>query len=98
MRRVFFLGPPGCARLENAGALAEYFQWKFISTGDLLRAEAEKKTPQGDRIQKCLQTFHYVDDDIVIEIVNREIQEAEKQNASWILEGFPRTHVQGLAL
>jgi len=25
VRRVFFLGPPGCARLENAGALAEYF-------------------------------------------------------------------------
>lgn len=73
MRRVFFLGPPGCARLENAGALAEYFQWKFISTGDALRSEVEKKTKEGERIERCLKSFQYVDDEIVIDIINKEI-------------------------
>jgi adenylate kinase len=92
------MGPPGCSRLENAGALAEYFQWKFISTGDALRKEAENKTPQGERIAACLTSFSYIDDDIVIEVVKKEIEEAEKANTSWIIEGFPRTRVQALAL
>ena len=87
------MGPPGCNRLENAGALAEYFQWKFISTGDALRSEVEKKTPEGQRIEKCLKSFQYVDDEIVISIINKEIDEAEKAGVSWIVEGFPRTKV-----
>ena len=57
VRRVFFLGPPGCSRLENSGALAEYFQWKHISCGDVLRSAAEAKTPTGQRIADCLTKF-----------------------------------------
>ena len=87
------MGPPGCSRLENAGALAEYFQWKFISTGDTLRKVAEEKTPTGERIAACLTSFSYIDDDIVIECIKKEIEEAEKEEKSWILEGFPRTRV-----
>jgi adenylate kinase len=34
----------------------------------------------------------------VIDVVKKEIEEAEKSNTSWILEGFPRTRVQALAL
>jgi len=42
MKRVFFLGPPGCCRQENSGSLAEYFQWKHISTGETLRKLANE--------------------------------------------------------
>ena len=69
MRRVFFLGPPGCSRLENSGALAEYFQWRHISCGDVLRSAAEAKTPTGQRIADCLTKFQYVDDELVIEAI-----------------------------
>jgi len=95
---VFFLGPPGCSRLENSGALAEYFQWKHISTGDTLRTAAEAKTPAGQRIAECLTKFQYVDDEIVIDTIKKEIEESEKNGQSWILEGFPRTRAQALAL
>ena len=39
-----------------------------------------------------------VDDHIVIELVKNEIQRTEKEGQSWIIEGFPRTKVQALAL
>jgi adenylate kinase len=39
-----------------------------------------------------------VDDNIVIELVKKEINKTEKEGKSWILEGFPRTKVQALAL
>ena len=37
VRRIFLLGAPGACRQENLEALSEYFEWKRISTGKLLR-------------------------------------------------------------
>jgi len=34
-----------------------------------------------------------VDDNIVIELVKNQIKNCEKDNQSWIIEGFPRTKV-----
>jgi adenylate kinase len=39
-----------------------------------------------------------VEDNIVIELVKKQIMNYEKENQSWIIEGFPRTKVQALAL
>jgi adenylate kinase len=39
-----------------------------------------------------------VDDNIVIDLVKKQIMNYEKDNLSWIIEGFPRTKVQALAL
>ena len=97
MRRVFIVSPPGCDRHDNAAAIAKEFEWKFISTGEALKAEGEKKTPQGEKILKCSQTLGFVPDDIVIDVISKEIAEAEKSNTSWIIEGFPRTRVQALS-
>ncbi len=37
-------------------------------------------------------------DSVVIELVKRQIALHEKEGHTWILEGFPRTQVQALAL
>ena len=39
-----------------------------------------------------------VDDQIVIDLISKEIRECEDQRKSWICQGFPRTKVQALAL
>ncbi len=39
-----------------------------------------------------------VDDQIMIQMVSREIKAAEEAGKSWIIQGFPRTKVQALAL
>lgn len=39
-----------------------------------------------------------VDDQIVIDLVNKEIQACESEKQSWIIQGFPRTKVQALSL
>ena len=98
MCRVFFMGPPGCARTENSAALSEYFKWEHISAGDLLRKEVNKKTKEGERIEACFKSHRLVDDEIVIDLVSKEINEMERQDQPWILSGFPRTRVQALAL
>jgi len=39
-----------------------------------------------------------VSDHIVIELVKKQVEQYEKEHVSWIIEGFPRTKVQALAL
>ena len=89
-------GPAGSNRKENALALAEYFGWACISVGDLLKKEVSKKTEHAAAIQEAFKLYRYGPDSIVIDLVKRQID--QQADNSWILEGFPRTQVQALAL
>ena len=44
VKRIFLMGPPGSFRSDNALFLSENFGWKYLSIGDLLKREQEKKT------------------------------------------------------
>ena len=57
-----------------------------------------KKTAHADVIQKALSSQRFITDALAIELVKREVARLEKDGASWILEGFPRSQVQALAL
>ena len=92
------MGPPGSNRKENALALGEYFSWACISMGDLLKKEISKKTEFAQVITEAIKLYRYVPDHIIIELVKRQVQQHEHDGQSWILEGFPRTQVQALAL
>ena len=100
------MGPPGSKRKEIALSLAEYLSeerenaFVCISVGDLLRKEISKKSEFGKLIVESRRTYSYVKDEIVIELVKLQIEQLEKENAggSWIIEGFPRTRLQAIAL
>ncbi len=91
MRRILVVGPAGSNRKENALALGEYFGWQCISMGDLLKKEVMKKTEYAAAISESFKMYHYVPDNIVIELVKRQVAQCEKEGMSWIMEGFPRT-------
>lgn len=59
--------------------------YRPISPGEIFKREIAKKTEIGKRVMQCFKAYHYVDDEIVIDLVKREIQEAEKEKKSWIL-------------
>ena len=49
-------------------------------------------------MSRPLLICHAVDDQIVIDLVQKEIAACEQEKHSWIVQGFPRTKVQALAL
>jgi len=45
-----------------------------------------------------LYLLETVDDEIIIELVEKEIAEYERKSQNWVMQGFPRTRVQALSL
>lgn len=70
----------------------------YISVSDLLMREINKRSEYGKRIYESRKTYSYIQDEIVIDLVQNHIEECERKNKGWILEGFPRTRMQALAL
>jgi len=94
--------PPGSRGKEIALSLAEYLSengnFTCISVGDLVDKEISKRSAFGKEIEQSRQTYCYVKDEIVIELVSTLVKQMEKEQKSYIIEGFPRTEIQAIAL
>ena len=66
--------------------------------GDLINKEVTKHSDFGIEIEQSRETYSYVKDEIVIQLVKLQIQLLEDEQKSWIIEGFPRTEMQAVAL
>ena len=73
------LGAPGSNRSQIANTLKDTFEWKTINTAKLLTDHVAAEGPHAARIQECNDTCQYVDDNIVIELVQKEIASCEKK-------------------
>ena len=97
-KKIFLVGPAGSNSKEIALELCDYFGYTCVSIGDLLKKEISKKSNLGQEIENSLKNFTYVKDDVVVEIVKKEINQLEKEKKNYIIEGFTKTRVQGLAM
>jgi adenylate kinase len=95
--RLVLLGPPGAGKGTQATQLAERFGIPQISTGDILREHVQDNTMLGVKARTFMDRGEYVPDEVVVEMVmdRLEVPDAEK---GFILDGFPRTVPQALAL
>ena len=96
IHRVFITGTPGTDRKEISLSIADDLGYVCISMGDLIQKEMDKKLDTGRRIEKKLHNFQLIDDDIVIDLLRKELSRLEKENKSYIVEGFPRNRVKYL--
>ena len=95
--RIVFLGPPGSGKGTQARRLAERLAVPDISTGDILRDAVRRGTPLGRQVREVMERGDLVSDETMIELV-RERLTAPDARQGWVLDGFPRTVAQALAL
>lgn len=94
---IILLGPPGAGKGTQARRLAEKLRLPQISTGDILRAQREAKTPLGLKAEGAMREGRLVPDELVVVMV-RERLAAKDCEKGYILDGFPRSLVQARSL
>ena len=94
---IILLGAPGAGKGTQAKMLQEKFKIPQISTGDMLRAAKQARTPLGLEAEKYMNAGLLVPDQVVIGLIRERLKDKSTQSG-YILDGFPRTVAQAEAL
>ncbi len=94
---IVLLGAPGAGKGTQAAQLVEEFGVAHISTGDMLRAAVKAGTPLGKKAKTYMDAGDLVPDEVIIGLVTEWLQTDESKKG-FILDGFPRTTSQAVAL
>ena len=95
--KLILVGAPGAGKGTQAERLSKVLNIPTISTGNMLRAAMKARTPVGIAITESMNAGHFVSDELVLQLVNDRIAEADCANG-YILDGMPRTLPQAEAL
>lgn len=95
--RLLLLGAPGVGKGTQAKMLVDRFGIPQISTGDILREAMKNNTPLGIKAASYVNSGQLVPDDIIIGLVEEKLKSHHCRHG-FILDGFPRTVAQAVAL
>lgn len=95
--RLVLLGPPGAGKGTQSARLVAKYAIPQLSTGDMLRAAVEARSPIGLQAKEIMDSGALVPDEVVVGIIGQRIKEKDAARG-FILDGFPRTVAQARAL
>ena len=97
MKYYIIFGPPGAGKGTQAAPLAERYNLKHISTGELLRNEIAEGTELGKKAKALIDSGSLVPDDVVEGMIAQAFGKY-KDVDGFLLDGFPRTISQAMDL
>ena len=95
--KLIFLGPPGAGKGTHAQILSKKYKLVHLATGDILRKNIRAKTDIGLKAKEIIEKGELVSDDIINNMMFEEMK-ALGDSKGIILDGFPRTLGQAMAL
>ena len=94
---IVLLGPPGVGKGTQAEIIAKATGLPHISSGDLFRENLKNATELGKMAQSFMNKGELVPDDVTIGMIRDRLSRPDCK-AGALLDGFPRTAVQAVAL
>ena len=97
MMRLIFLGPPGAGKGTQARILTQALGIPHLSTGELLRDAAGRRTAIGIEAETYMSLGQLVPDELVERILRERLQAPETARG-FLLDGYPRSLSQAHTL
>ena len=94
---IVLLGAPGAGKGTQGQKLVEDYGFAHISTGDLLRAAVKAESKLGKQAKSYMDAGDLVPDEVIIGLVIERLGQPDTEKG-FILDGFPRTTAQAVAL
>jgi adenylate kinase len=94
---LLIMGPPGAGKGSQAALIKEFYQIAHISTGEMFREAILHGTHVGLIAKEYIDRGELVPDSVTIDLVKERLQEDDTKNG-FLLDGFPRTIPQAIAL
>ena len=94
---LILLGPPGAGKGTQAQRLVADFGLTYVATGEMLRDAVRQGTELGQKAKQYMNNGDLVPDEIIVGVTVERIQQPDCGDG-FILDGFPRTVEQALAL
>ena len=95
--KMILLGPPGAGKGTQAKSISNKYEIPHISTGDIFRKNISENTPLGIEAKSYMDKGHLVPDEVTINMVKDRLTVDDCKNG-YLLDGFPRTVEQAIAL
>jgi adenylate kinase len=95
--RLLILGPPGAGKGTQAERFARERRIPRISTGDILRDAVQAGSPLGRAAKAVMDAGRLVGDDVMIGVIRERLSRPDVA-PGFVLDGFPRTVAQAVAL
>lgn len=97
-RRVIITGAPASGKGTQCERIVAKYGLVHLSTGDMLRAAVKEGSSVGLEAKGFMERGELVPDSIITSIVIARLDSDDCVRNGWLLDGFPRTEAQAIAL
>ena len=94
---IILMGPPAAGKGTQSELIVKEYGIPHVSTGDMFRAAIKNQTPLGMEAQSYMNAGKLVPDEVTIGLVRERLAQPDCANG-FLLDGFPRTVKQAMAL
>ncbi len=97
---VILIGPPGSGKGTQAKMIADEFNFKYLGSGDCLRAESKKKNFTGKKLFQVMNSGRLVPSFIVTKILGDGLEDLKKnlKTKGFVLDGWTRIKVEAVLM
>jgi adenylate kinase len=97
---IILIGPPGSGKGTQAKMLADKFNFKYLGSGDCLRANQKKNNFTGKKLFQVMNKGELVPSFIVTKIMGDELEKLRETSdiKGLILDGWTRIKVEAIML
>jgi adenylate kinase len=95
---LLIMGLPGAGKGTQAEFIVKNYGVNHISTGDMFRAAMKNETEMGKLAKSFIDKGELVPDEVTNGIVKERLAQDDIKASGFLLDGYPRTFDQALAL